>query len=686
MSFVLIITSAVFVLLFNQKVSAIEGLPSCSSGGIYGNGYLSTFTIELDCTNIVKFAHSNNTEANSVDLTKIIYQPNGKRFPPKSATINGSKLSIDFYTDYGSNDRDIYIYAGLLLNNSGASNDQILVSSANILDHNKPMVEPDFYSVSAGYNFSVSATAGVLHNDKDAESVVGDVVLVTGPSFGVLDLKPDGSFTYIPSADFKTSDFFSYSAKDSSGNFNQATVTLRDENPVITANLYNKSVKDSNYAKVGDTIRVDFEANEPVTINVKKIAENDAILHEVDSMHFYIEYMMKGVDAEGPISYEIQVIDSVRNPGHSSAEGGIIFDRTRPEIDLVSSDVQDLDLYKLSYVEKAVVIDNSGEPINLIVSGSYNPNKAGSYILTYNATDMAGNQALKVTRTINVIDQIAAYYSSASEDLKSLGLVSNLKNVNTDNYRNFKGLYVEKIIDGIKIGRITFNNSIDFLGDMEDFLYELVDRLEAEVVGVIGIDLRGVVSDIDCSQLNVTIKFYNLDKLGYTRSSTRDDIYSMITVLNDDGRQIDKSVLDYGSGVYVGCGSMQPDCYSFAINVAHFSKYIIGYNPVKPSINMGDDTAGQSVKSEIALVSDDNVAYDRSGSAAGYSFQDYNNEQESNHESSLRSDNSQEQIKDPRNNNISTNTLNLWQGVVIVLLIIIVGFTVLNYRNKGGKK
>ena len=599
-------TTSVLLLSFyslEQSSYALEPNPICSSGVIEGNDDLNTFTIKLSCANLTKFVNSGNVEANSADLVQIIYQPNGSRYAPKSAIINGNELWLVFYIEYGSMDRDVSLSAGLLLNSSNDTNNQILISSANILDHDNPVVEPDYYLVSTGYVFNVSAADGVLHNDFDAESAVGDVELITGPSFGDLILNHDGSFAYTPLADYAGTDSFMYQAKDGSGNSNIATVTLKDEAPKVSVKLYNKSAVGSNYAKVGDIIRADFEVNEPVDVNISKIAKHDTEPQKIDDNHYCIEYTMQELDSEGLISYAVEVVDSVGNLGSSNSESDVVFDKTAPVIDLTTGPKQDIDLYDSSYVEEAVAMDNYTDPVNLVVSGYCDFNKVGSYTLTYNATDMAGNKAATVTRTMDVIDQIAVYYDEVSEELVSLGLSNNLNIANTDNYQHLMGLYVEKSVNDVKIGRITFNTPVDLSGDMEGFLYELVDRMEAMTVGSIGIDLTDAIDSIDYNHLSATIKFYNLDKLGYINDSTSEDVYLAIAAFDDSGNPMNKSALDHQSATYVGCESGQGEHYTFEIKVAHFSRYEIGKNTVvKSKISSINSVIAHNNLSNVAMI------------------------------------------------------------------------------------
>jgi probable HAF family extracellular repeat protein len=86
----------------------------------------------------------------------------------------------------------------------------------------------------------LNASPGVLENDLFASG--GTVALVSGVAHGTLDLRPDGSFDYAPSADYFGTDAFTYLANVSGANSNVATVTITiapvDDLPVAADDAY----------------------------------------------------------------------------------------------------------------------------------------------------------------------------------------------------------------------------------------------------------------------------------------------------------------------------------------------------------------------------------------------------------------------------------------------------------------
>ncbi|MHC4176255.1 MAG: Ig-like domain-containing protein, partial [Planctomycetota bacterium] len=96
---------------------------------------------------------------------------------------------------------------------------------ANVLN-DPPVAEDDAYSVDVNTALSVGAGLGVLANDTDLDGDPLTAVLEAEPSYGILELEPDGSFTYTPQLDFSGEDTFTYRADDGDLRSNLATVTI----------------------------------------------------------------------------------------------------------------------------------------------------------------------------------------------------------------------------------------------------------------------------------------------------------------------------------------------------------------------------------------------------------------------------------------------------------------------------
>src|SRR4029434_472401 len=67
---------------------------------------------------------------------------------------------------------------------------------------------------------------GVLANDSDVDGDTLSAVLVSQPTHGTLSLNSNGSFSYVPAANYNGSDSFTYKANDGQADSGVATVSI----------------------------------------------------------------------------------------------------------------------------------------------------------------------------------------------------------------------------------------------------------------------------------------------------------------------------------------------------------------------------------------------------------------------------------------------------------------------------
>jgi len=106
-----------------------------------------------------------------------------------------------------------------------------------------PTAADDAYNLTEDTLLSVSAPTGVLANDADPDGDGITAALADGPLHGTLLLKPDGSFTYSPAANFFGIDTFTYTTGDPWSDSDPATVVL-----TIEATVDPPQATDDNYA------------------------------------------------------------------------------------------------------------------------------------------------------------------------------------------------------------------------------------------------------------------------------------------------------------------------------------------------------------------------------------------------------------------------------------------------------
>jgi VCBS repeat-containing protein len=84
----------------------------------------------------------------------------------------------------------------------------------------------DSYSVNEDEALTKDAATGVLSNDSDVDSASFTANLVTNTAHGALTLNANGSFTYMPDANYNGPDTFTYKANDGSLDSDEATVSI----------------------------------------------------------------------------------------------------------------------------------------------------------------------------------------------------------------------------------------------------------------------------------------------------------------------------------------------------------------------------------------------------------------------------------------------------------------------------
>ena len=78
----------------------------------------------------------------------------------------------------------------------------------------QPVARDDSFSTAQATPISIAAANGVLVNDSAAAGGALDAVLITNVTHGVLLFGADGSFFYLPNADFTGNDAFTYQARE----------------------------------------------------------------------------------------------------------------------------------------------------------------------------------------------------------------------------------------------------------------------------------------------------------------------------------------------------------------------------------------------------------------------------------------------------------------------------------------
>ena len=142
---------------------------------------------------------------------------------PAHGTLALSVAGSFIYTPVANyNGADSFTYKA----NDGIVDSNVATVSITVTPVNDaPAAVNDSYSVDEDTLLNVSGL-GVLANDNDPEGNTLTAVVVQGPAHGALLLSPNGTFTYMPAANYSGPDGFTYKARDGTVDSNVASVSI----------------------------------------------------------------------------------------------------------------------------------------------------------------------------------------------------------------------------------------------------------------------------------------------------------------------------------------------------------------------------------------------------------------------------------------------------------------------------
>ena len=229
---------------------------------------------------------------------------------------------------------------------------------------------------------TVYTDASVTANDAvDGSVTVNSDISATNPNISVL-----GTYT------------ITYTATDSSGNVSTATrvVNVVDTTgPTITLTEHSTlgGVETVNiqtgqtYVDPGATATDNYDAG---AINVTTTSNN------VDT------------SALGAYTVSYQAQDSLGNTTTSSRTVNVV-DTTTPVMNLIGSNAINVNIDG-TYTELGVTITDNGNDVSsnvIITNGTVDTSSVGTHTILYDYTDIGGNAAPQLSRTVTIVDNIA---------------------------------------------------------------------------------------------------------------------------------------------------------------------------------------------------------------------------------------------------------------------------------------
>jgi hypothetical protein len=276
---------------------------------------------------------------------------------------------------------------------------RVTVSPASPVN-NAPTARADGYEVDEDRTLTVAAP-GILGNDTDADNDPLTAERVSGPAHGTVELRPDGSFTYTPTADIDGEDSFTYRACDDAdpracSDPVAVTITVNPINDAPTADDDTYSTGEDETLTVGaaeGVLNGDNDADgDPLTVELVQgppAGAGKLTLRPAGSFDF-----VPAQDFNGPVTFTYKACDNA-DPRACSAPATVTIDVTaRNDAPVARADGYAVDEGGTLTVQAPGVLGNDTDPEEdaltaLRVSGPANGtltlNSNGSFTYAPNA-------------------------------------------------------------------------------------------------------------------------------------------------------------------------------------------------------------------------------------------------------------------------------------------------------------
>ena len=196
-----------------------------------------SYTTDEDTTLTVSpsagvLSNDTDVEGDSLSVTPVSRPSNGTL----SFAANGS---FEYTPDSNYNGADSFTYE-VTDGNGGTDTGTVSLNVTPVND--APTATNNSYTTEKNTTLSVSAENGTLANDTDIEGDTLAPTVTSNVSHGTLSFAANGSFEYVPDANYNGSDSFTYEVTDGHGGTDTATVSLTvtpvNDTPVATDDAY----------------------------------------------------------------------------------------------------------------------------------------------------------------------------------------------------------------------------------------------------------------------------------------------------------------------------------------------------------------------------------------------------------------------------------------------------------------
>ena len=155
----------------------------------------------------------------SLDITAVTQGTAGG-----TVTISSDGQSVRYTPATGYTGTDTFTYT--IRDSDGLTDQATVTVTVTSQNNSPPLAVADTYTVNEDATLTVTAANGVLANDSNPPGGSMTAVLGSSPAHGTLTLNANGSFTYVPSANYHGTDSFTYRARNANGDSSAVTGML----------------------------------------------------------------------------------------------------------------------------------------------------------------------------------------------------------------------------------------------------------------------------------------------------------------------------------------------------------------------------------------------------------------------------------------------------------------------------
>ncbi len=433
-----------------------------------------------------------------------------------------------------------------------------------------PVAENDAHETDEDLTLEVPVENGLVSNDTDIDSATLSAVLVDGPLHGELTLADDGSFVYIPDADYFGTDTFTYKAFDGEDESVEAAEVTITVNPINDAP---EALNDEHTVEEDSTL----EVTAPGLLTNDKDAEGDPLSATLVNgpAHGSLDLQSDGsftytpdADYVGPDSFTYKVDD-----GELESDEATVSITVDPANDppTAENDTYEVDEDAVLNVDAPGVLENDedidGDELSVVLvdgpehgelvlneDGSFSytpePNFNGTDSFTYRAADeLTESGQATVTITVNPVNDVPVadddtYMAETNQALtvEIPGVLDGDTDIDGDSLTAVLAQgpeHGEFILN--EDGSFTYSPNTDFNG-LDSFTYRADDGQAESELATVNLTVTRSLGEIDF--LVVENQNPSVGELWYRGQAVREGILTIEALFDGVAEQMSMTLFD----------------------------------------------------------------------------------------------------------------------------------------------